>query len=219
MKLSSSSLALAAGLTLLNAGSAAADTTIITFEDLVEGTLLSTQYSALGVNFVANAFSGSGSSSSGKPWASNTDMTVTATDVAGLGGPSLVSGNVLHSFSGWQSEDGDPSFWINFSAAVSSVSMDFAGIGSPSADTRLFVYNGASLLGSVTAIGGTGQQTLSFSAASITKVGVAAGNFRDWVAVDNLKFEAAAPVPEPASYALMVLGLAGLLAKRRGCAR
>jgi hypothetical protein len=39
------------------------------------------------------------------------------------------------------------------------------------------------------------------------------------VAVDNLKFEAAAPVPEPASYTLMVLGLAGLLAKRRGCAR
>ncbi len=219
MKLTSSSLALAAGLTLLNAGSAAADTTVITFEDLVEGTLLSTQYSALGVNFVANAFSGTGSSSSGKPWASNTDMTVTATDVGGLGGPSLVSGNVLHSFSGWQSEDGDPSFWINFSAAVSSVSVDFAGIGSPPADTRLFVYNGASLLGSVSANSGTGQQTLSFSAASITKVGVAAGSFRDWVAVDNLKFEAAAPVPEPASYALMALGLAGLLAKRRGCAR
>lgn len=219
MKLSSSSLALAAGLTLFCAGPARADTTVtITFEDLVEGTLLSTQYSALGVNFVANAFSGASSSSSGKPWASNTDMTVTATDLGGLGSPLLVSGNVLRSFNGWQSEDGDPSFWITFTAPVSSVSMDFAGMGGTPADTRLFAYNGTSLLGSVSATSNTGQQTLSFSAASITKVGVAPGSFRDWVAVDNLKFEAAAPVPEPASYALLSLGLAALLAKRRGCA-
>ncbi|MDC8772607.1 PEP-CTERM sorting domain-containing protein [Roseateles albus] len=215
MKFSSSFLALAASLTLLNAGPAAAATTVITFEDLVEGTPLSTQYNALGVNFVANAFSGMGSSSSGQSWASNTDMTVTAIDLHGFGGPALVSGKLLHSYSGFLNEDGDASFWINFSAPVGSVSMDFAGISKP-ADTRLFVYNGSTLLGIVSASGSAGQQTLGYSATSITKIGVAAGSVADWVGVDNLKFEAAAPVPEPATYALMAIGLGALLAKRRG---
>jgi hypothetical protein len=213
MKFSSSSLALAA---LLCAGPVRADTTI-TFEDLVEGTLLSTQYSALGVNFVANAFSGAGSSSTHQPWASNSDMTVTATDLGGLGTPALVSGKMLHSLSGWLGEDGDPSFWINFTAPVASVSMDFGAISNHPADVRMFVYNGTSLLGIVSAAGLSNQQTLSFAAASITKVAVAPGSQSDWVAVDNLKFTPAAPVPEPASYALMALGLAALLVKRRGC--
>jgi hypothetical protein len=212
MRLSASILALAAA--LAGAGPARAET-LITFDELAEGALLSTQYSALGVTFTANAFSGPGSSSSNQPWASNTDMTVTATELGGLGGPALVSGNVLHSFNGWLAEDGDASFWVNFTAAVSSVSMDFAGIGRP-ADVQLFAYNGATLLGVVSASGG-GQQTLGYSAASITKVAVTPGSYDDWVGVDNLKFSPAAPVPEPASYALLTLGLFALLAKRRGC--
>ena len=76
---------------------------IIDFENLTVGTTLSNQYA--GVTFAANAFSGPGSSSSGKPWATNTDMTIVSSlaggDVGGLGTPSLVSGHVLHSFSGW----------------------------------------------------------------------------------------------------------------------
>ena len=215
MKFVLNSLTLAATLALLCAGPARADTTL-TFEDLVEGVLLSTQYSALGVTFSANAFSGPGSSSSGKTWAKNTDMTVTATDLGGLGTPGLVSGKMLHSFNGWLAEDGDASFWINFTAPAGSVSMDFAGISRP-ADVRIFAYDGVTLLGMVSGSGSAGQQTLSFSAASITKIGVAPGSYDDWVGVDNIKFTPAAPVPEPASYALMVLGLVGLLAKRRGC--
>ena len=58
----------------------------------------------------------------------------------------------------------------------------------------------------------TGQFTLSFSAASITSVRVTPGWFNDWVGVDNVVF---APVPEPATYAMMALGLAALLAFRR----
>jgi hypothetical protein len=215
MKFALKTLALASGLTLLCAGAVRADTTI-SFEDLVEGTLLSTQYSALGVTFVANAFSGAGSSSSTKPWASNTDMTVTATDIGGLGTPQLVSGKVLHSFNGWLDEDGDASFWIKFTAPIGAFSIDFASVVRP-ADTRLFVYNGAILLGTVSAAGSASQQTLSYNAASITKIGVAPGSYSDWVAVDNIKFSPAAPVPEPASYALMAIGLVALLAKRRGC--
>ncbi len=203
----------ACGLTLL-CGTAGATT--INFDDLAEGTLLSTQYSALGVTFAANAFSGPGNSSSGSDWASNTDMTITATDIGGLGAPSLVSGKLLHSFGGWLAEDGDASFWINFSAPVNTISLDFAGI-STAADVRLFVYNGATLLSTVAATG-TGQKTLSFAAASITKVAVAPGSFNDWVGVDNLNFTPSA-VPEPASYALLALGLGAFsLLKRRGVA-
>ncbi|MCV2367858.1 PEP-CTERM sorting domain-containing protein [Roseateles oligotrophus] len=216
MKLVFNTLTLAATLALLCAGPARADTTVITFEDLVEGALLSTQYSALGVTFSANAFSGAGSSSSTQPWAGNTDMTITATDLGGLGSPPLVSGKMLHSFNGWVAEDGDASFWINFSAPVGSVSMDFAGI-SKASDVRLFAYNGTSLLGVVSATALTGQQTLSFSAAAITKVAVAPGSHDDWVGVDNIKFAPAAAVPEPTSHALMAIGLMALLAKRRGC--
>jgi hypothetical protein len=216
MKFALKTLVLATGLTLACAGAARAETTI-SFEDLDEGALLSTQYSALGVTFSANAFSGTSGSHSTWPWATNTDMTVTATDLGGLGGGSLVSGKVLHSLSGWQSEDGDPSFWIDFTAPVGAVSMAFGAISKNPSDVRLFAYNGATLLGIVSASGSASQQTLSYSAASITRVGVAPGSHTDWVAVDNISFAPAAAVPEPASYALMTLGLIALLVKRRGC--
>ena len=196
-------------------GAAQAGAGNITFDDLAEGTTLSNQYAGLGAIFAPNAFSGPGGPS-GNGWATNTDMTVTSSvtgDVGGLGTPPLVSGNVLHSFNGWLGESGDASFSILFSTPVNMVSMDFAGVGNP-ADVQLFAYNGTTLLGSVA--GGPvltgGQFTLSFSAASITSVAVTPGSYNDWVAVDNVVF---APIPEPATFALMGLGLAALVAFRR----
>ena len=194
-----------------------ASATIIDFENLAVGTILSNQYA--GVTFAANAFSGPGSSSSGKPWASNTDMTIVSSlaggDVGGLGTPSLVSGHVLHSFSGWLVEDGDPSFRISFASAINAFSATFAGVSTP-ADVRLFAYNGANLLGTV-AGSVTGQFVLSFAAASITSVVLAPGSFNDWVGVDNINYTAAVVgVPEAETYALMALGLAAIaLARRR----
>lgn len=184
-----------------------ASATLITFDNLAVGTVLSNQYA--GVTFTANAFSGASSSSAGGNWATNTDMTIvssTGGDVGGLGTPSLVSGNILRSFNGWLNEDGDPSFSINFAAPISSISMAFAGVSTP-ADVRLFAYNGNTLLGTVAGTVTTGQFVLSFSSASITRVAVTPGSFNDWVGVDNINYTAAAgAVPEPTSWAMMIAG-------------
>lgn len=202
-----------AALSLLAASPAWAVT--ITFEDLAVGATLSNQYAAQGVSFSGNAFSGAGSSTSGEPWATNTNMGIvssTGTDVGGLGTPSLVSGNVLRSFAGWLSENGDPSFLMSFSAPVSSVSVDFAGV-STAADVTMWAYNGATLVGTISG-SVTGQFSLALVAASITSVAVRPGSFDDWVGVDNIVF---APVPETSTYAMMALGLAvlGVAARRR----
>jgi hypothetical protein len=200
---------LASGL-LLAAGQASATT--LTFEDLAVGTVLSTQYSALGATFSANAYTGTGGPTS--DWASNTDMTIvssTGSDVGGLGTPTLVSGNLLRSFAGWLNEDGDPSFKISFSSAATGFSASFAGV-STAADVRVFAYNGATLVGTV-AGSSTGQFTLSY-AGPVTSVVITPGSFNDWVGVDNITYNLAA-VPEVSTYAMMGLGVAVLALQRR----
>lgn len=214
------SVAAAAGV----ATPAFAQSTLINFDNLAEGTILSNQYASLGVTFTPNAFSGAGSSTSGASWATNTGMRVTATDLGGLGTPSLVSGNVLRAFGNiytsddWFDENGDPSFFINFTNAVTSFSLDFAGVATP-ADTRIFAYNGNTLLGVVAGTVTTGQFTLSYNAPSITRVAVAPGSFDDWVGVDNLRFTRATAVgvPEPAAWAMMIVGMGavGFTMRRR----
>jgi hypothetical protein len=200
---------LASGL-LLAAGQASATT--LTFEDLAVGTVLSTQYSALGATFSANAYTGTGGPTGA--WASNTDMTIvssTGSDVGGLGTPTLVSGNLLRSFAGWLNEDGDPSFKISFSSAATGFSASFAGV-STAADVRVFAYNGATLVGTV-AGSSTGQFTLSY-AGPVTSVVITPGSFNDWVGVDNITYNLAA-VPEVSTYAMMGLGVAVLALQRR----
>jgi hypothetical protein len=103
--------------------------TLITFDEglVSEGDTLFDQYAAMGVFFTPNGFTGT-NSITGNPFATNSDMTITATDLGGLGSPALVSGNLLHSFGGWLAEDGDPSIVMTFAFDVSSVSADFAGM-------------------------------------------------------------------------------------------
>lgn len=207
-------LAIVAATALLSsAGQANAVT--LSFDTLAVGTVLTNQYSALGATFSANVFTGPGSSSTGSAWASNTDMTIvssTGTDVGGLGAPSLVSGNLLRSFAGWLTENGDPSFRVNFTTPVNSFSATFAGV-STAADVTLYAYNGASLLGSVSGTS-AGQFVLSFAAASITAVAVRPGSFNDWVGVDNITF-APLPVPEPGTWVLMAVGLSLMAVRLR----
>lgn len=210
---------------LVMAGQASA-VTVIDFDNLPAGTVLNNQYAAQGVTFVANAFSGPGNSGSGQSWAPNSDMTLASVtgdnnEVGDLGTPSLVGGNVLHRFGGWTRENGDPSFRIDFSTPVSSVSLTFAGLAGAqfAPHSRLFIYDGAVLLTTLAASlpnANTGQLTLSYAAAHITHVAVAPGSYNDWVAVDNLVF---APVPEPGPLALMALGLGVLAHARRRSAR
>ena len=210
MKPKASFAVLASGL-VLAAGQASAVT--ITFENLAAGTTLSNQYA--GVTFSANAFTGAGGPNG--DWATNTDMTIVSSlaggDVGGVGTPSLVSGNVLHSFSGWLIEDGDPSFRVSFAAPINTFSAAFAGVSTPP-DVRLSVYNGAALIGIVTGAVTTGQFVLSFAAASFTSVVITPGSFNDWVAVDNINYTAAV-IPEASTYAMMGAGLALLALRRR----
>lgn len=190
---------------------------VIDFEDLVVGTALSNQYAGLGVTFSPNAFSGPGGPTGN--WATNTDLTIvssTGGDVGGLGTPSLVSGNMVRSFDGWLGENGDPSLLISFSGSINSFSLDFAGIFT-SSSTRLFIFDGSTLLDTVVATGSTGQETLSFSAPSFTSVVVTPGEFNDWVGFDNLEFTFADVIPEPSSWAMMIagFGLTGAMLRRR----
>jgi hypothetical protein len=216
------------GCTLVLAVSAAAPVAratpvLITFDagdpigGLAVGATLSNQYAAFGVTFSPNAFSGAGGPTG--PWATNTNMSIassTGGDVGGLGTPSLVSGNLLRSFNGWLAENGDPSFRATFSAPISTLSAAFAGMFAP-ASTRLFAYDGSTLV--ATAVGTaptTGQQLLTVSAARITSVVFTPGDFNDWVGVDNISFTPAAvtPVPEPSSLALSALGVMAVVGWR-----
>lgn len=186
---------------------------------LATGSTLSNQYSAFGVTFAPNAFSGPGGPTG--TWGTNTNMTIvssTGSDVGGLGTPSLVSGNLLRSFNGWLSENGDPSLRATFSTPISTLSADFAGVATPSS-TRLFAYNGATLLTTTTATTVTGQQTLTVSSATpITSVVFTPGDFFDWVGVDNIRYTTVnAAVPEPGSIALLVgmASMSGMMLRRR----
>ena len=218
---------LAASLLSFGAASSAQAQTTITFDagdplgGLAVGATLGNQYAAFGVTFSPNGFTGAGGPNGN--WATNSDMSIvssTGADIGGLGTPSLVSGNLLHSFSGWLSENGDASFRADFSAPISMLSADFAGIATPSS-VRLFAYNGATLLATVFATTLTGQETLTISSATpITSVVFTPGDFNDWVGVDNITFTQAAgatAAPEPGSLALLlpVVGMAGMVLRRR----
>ena len=202
---------------------ASAVPTVITFDagdpigGLAVGAVLGSQYAGYGVTFAPNAFTGSGGPTGN--WATNTTMSIVSssgTDVGGLGNPSLVSGNMLRAFSGWLGENGDPSFSAIFSGGINSFSASFAGVSTP-ADVRVLAYQGATLLGTV--VGATtGQFNLAFASSVLfDRIVIVPGSFDDWVGIDNITFDRSAPadVPEPATMAIVALGLTGMVFTRR----
>lgn len=62
-----------------------------------------------------------------------------------------------------------------------------------------------------------GQSTLSFAAPRITSLVITPGDFLDYVGVDNIHYETAAPaaVREPGTFGLMGLGIGALAWARR----
>lgn len=198
--------------------------TVITFDagdpigGLAAGAVLANQYAAYGVTFAPNALAGGGGPYG--DWATNTSMTIASVggDVGGLGTPSLVSGNLLRSYSGWLNENGDPSFSASFSGGITSFSADFAGVAT-AADVHLYAYLGTTLVQSVTGASG-GQFTLALAGSGLfDRVVITPGSWGDWAGVDNIAFDRAETpptgVPEPATMAIMALGLAGVAITRR----
>ena len=180
-------------------------------------TPLTNQYAAWGVTFNNSHYSAgssSGSGSSASVWASATDLTITSTSV-GAGVPPA-DGNILHSFSGWLNEDGDPNFEINFAAPIDSVQMDLVGLGASAGYSGFVAFNGNLQVGLVrTSLSGGAAQTIALSGVGpITQVVVLPGTFDDWVGVDNIVFEQA-PIPAPAGAAVFGIGAVGLARRRR----
>ena len=195
---------------LLTASSVSAAPITITFDPgdpiggLPVGTMLANQYAGVGVTFTPNAFTGTAGAPTGI-WATNTDMTIV----------SIAGSNQLRSGTGWINEDGDASFRATFAGAgVSSVSALFGGIlPSEAGSTRLFAYNGSTLLVVSMASGSDDEQVLTVSSmVPITSVVFTPGDFFDYVTVDNITFT---PIPEPATLTLLALGIAAAARSRR----
>ncbi|HLO41287.1 MAG TPA: hypothetical protein VK176_09710 [Phycisphaerales bacterium] len=168
---------------------------------IAEGTTLSNQYAAWGVNFVPNVLSGG-------DWATNTDMTITSIDVGG--GYQASYGNILHSFDGWLAEDGDANFGMYFDSAISDLTVRFTGEFDFLSEVALFDGQGNFITSSLA----TGDGTLSsvtFTGLSTAETAVVLpGWFLDWVGVVDISFT---PVPAPAGFGLAAM--AGLAAARR----
>jgi hypothetical protein len=186
--------------------------TLITFDELTEGAVVSNQYTDQGVTFTAGHAPVAGINAPTGSFATNSAMdvtSVTGSNVGGLGSPNLVSGNLLHSFSGWLNEDGDSSFTLTFDSAITSISVDFAGVATPGS-IALHAISGGSIVSSIFGTTG-GQSTLSMVGINVTEIVVLNGDFSDWVGVDNINYTNA--VPEPAS--MVILGGAALAAISR----
>ena len=195
-----------------------ANAVLIDFNGLSELETVTTQFT--GVTFTPG-FTGTNPLNGEAPFATNTDMRVTSSDF-GSGVPGG-TGNLLHTFSGWNAELNPPVFTITFAQPISAFSATFHGIGGGAeASTGIFAFSGGAggtLLGSAIA-GGGGTQTLALNAlASADTIVVTPGNFGDWVGVDDINYTTApAIVPESGTLALLGFALAPVafgLARRR----
>lgn len=192
--------------------------TLITFDDgaISAGQILSNQYAGLGVTFspghtspgVANP------AASSQGFATNTSMQMAAVggDVGGgLAAP--IAGNLLHSFGGWLGEDGDPSFTMDFSSPIDSISISVGGVFTTASTVLYAIGPGDTVLGSAAAAAG-GTSTISLSGlGNFSRAVVTHGDFGDWVGVDNIAFNV---VPEPTALGLVGVGVALLALRRRG---
>ncbi len=189
----------AAALCALSMTAHAADVVTINFDDLAHGALVGSSYAAQGVTF-ANAKA--------------LDITLTGSSAP----------NVIFHAGGLNPQPVDPLRFV-FSSDVSEVSIDALDAGENGARLEAFDGGGA-MLGFFQYIGvGSGYHnvtSLGFSAAGIRRVDLfqpiaGATSAGEGLVFDNLRFVVAAPVPEPATAALWLAGLAamGWVGRRR----
>jgi hypothetical protein len=205
------------GLAVLGAFASSAQATIINFDDLSEGTLVSNQYS--GVTFAGGTGGlsvpfGTGGTAA---WATNTSMDVTSSTGFNAGGGVTppISGMLLHGVNGWNAENNDPVFNMTFADEITAISIDFGGVGT-TGDSRILAYKTGSTTASYSvATTTTGTSTINLSGmVGVTKIIVTPGDFFDWVGVDNINYTSSS-VPEPASFAILGLGAVALIRRRK----
>jgi MYXO-CTERM domain-containing protein len=192
----------------LAAGLASAATHTIDFDTdangnaIASGSTLTNQYAAWGVSFMPNALDPVNG------WATNTDMTITSTDTGG--GYVASYGNILHSFGGWLSEDGDANFAMMFDTPITDITVRFTGDADFVSLVALFDTQG-NLVAEALATGTGTLSSVTFSGLSNTDLAIVApGYYFDWAGVVDITFTT---VPAPASLGLV--GLAGLTMARR----
>lgn len=124
------------------------------------------------------------------------------------------------------------SYYDNDEAAVSQISFAFAGPvsafafnwGAGDAAWTVDLFAGASLLSSyqlTPTFGSNAKEYFGFTGAGITSVNISLDR-SDWVFIDNLTYSSVAgAVPEPATWAMMVMGfgLVGAAARRRAAGK
>ena len=194
---------------------------------ILEGNVISEQYAGWGVHFLPNVLSGTNATND--VFATNTDLSVTATDfdpfyVQSADPSELPTGNLLHSFTGYFSEDGDSNFWLKFDRPAFDISLDAYGFGvfDPffsvyGLDSDLNFLSFGVIDSSNSPNGIAGLVTLDSNAPIsylIITGAIDAQSYDAWTGVDNIRFTTA--VPEPGAAALLLgVVVSGAVWRRR----